>query len=116
MTTHGFVDGPAGSPARLGGYPIKSKLASAPSSFGERFAAIVLPPDAHRDEAIACALGKAIGLRFVRGGDVVETLVMPPCPSVRLVASFEIAPMHQLTGAAADALFALVRKTFPGVF
>lgn len=115
VTTHDFLDGPAGSTKRLGGYPIKSKLASPPNSFGEQLAAVILPPEAHRDEAIACALGKAIGLRFIRGDDVAETLIMPPCPSVRIVATFEIAPMHQLTGTAADAVFALVRRTFPGV-
>ena len=115
INTSDFSDAPAGSSDRLNGYRIVSRLGPpASSTFISNLAALVLSDGAYRrGEAVKCALGPAVGIRWTRGVDVAETDVMPPCPSVDVHTTFGLGRGGQLEGGMADKVFALVREAYP---
>lgn len=114
LDTGNFADAPAGSIDRVSGYRIVKPL-GAPSSaaFGNNLSTIVLAEGAYRKEAILCALGKAVGIRWTRKTDIAETTIMPPCPSVNISTNFGAHLGGQLEGEPASRVFALVRAAYP---
>lgn len=116
VDTSAFSDSPVGDAGWLGGRRIVSRLGPpATPTFRSNFGAMVLSDGAYRKtEAVKCALGPAIGLRWTRGSDVAETVVMAPCPSLNIRSTLGLIRGGQLEGDMATKVFALTREAYPG--